>query len=82
MFGVPHPKWGESPMAVCVTAPGASVTEQEVIDLVAVRLGSYQKPTAVRLTTEPLPVSVTGKVQRKVLRDPYWEGRDSRVGGA
>ncbi|MFC5140265.1 class I adenylate-forming enzyme family protein [Actinomycetospora rhizophila] len=82
VFGVPHAKWGESPVAVCVTAPGARLTEQEVIDLVATRLGSYQKPSAVRLTTEPLPVSVTGKVQRKVLRDPYWEGHDSRVGGA
>jgi acyl-CoA synthetase (AMP-forming)/AMP-acid ligase II len=82
VFGIPHPKWGETPMAVCVTAPEATVTEQEIVALVSTRLGSHQKPSAVRLTTDPLPVSVTGKVQRKVLRDPFWADRESRVGGA
>ncbi|MEJ2870538.1 AMP-binding protein [Actinomycetospora sp. OC33-EN08] len=82
VFGIPDAKWGETPMAVCVTAPGAAVTEQELIALVSTRLGSHQKPSRVRLTTEPLPVSVTGKVQRKTLRDPFWAYRDSRVSGA
>jgi len=36
----------------------------------------------VKFTTEPLPKSVTGKLQRKVLREPYWVGHERRVGGA
>lgn len=36
---------------------------------------------AVALTTEPLPKSPVGKIQRKVLREPYWAGHDRRVSG-
>jgi acyl-coenzyme A synthetase/AMP-(fatty) acid ligase len=58
------------------------VTEAEIIALVTERLGSYKKPSSVEFTTEPLPKSVVGKLQRKVLREPYWAGQQRRVGGA
>jgi acyl-CoA synthetase (AMP-forming)/AMP-acid ligase II len=82
VFGIPDVKWGETPMAIAVVRPGATVTEQDLVLMVSQRLGSYQKPSRVQLRTEPLPKSVTGKLQRKVLRDPYWAGRDGRVSGA
>jgi acyl-CoA synthetase (AMP-forming)/AMP-acid ligase II len=82
VFGVPHDRWGETPMAICQVRTGSGVTEDEVIALVAERLGSYKKPGIVRLTADPLPKSPTGKLQRKVLREPFWIGRDVRVGGA
>ncbi|QJY44775.1 class I adenylate-forming enzyme family protein [Pseudonocardia broussonetiae] len=82
VFGIPDPKWGETPMAVCVVEAGAAVTEDEVAELVATTLGRHQKPGRVRLTTEPLPVSPTGKVQRRVLREPHWAGHEGRVSGA
>lgn len=82
VFGVPHQKWGETPLAVCRVADGATVTEAEVIELVAKRLGSYKKPTKVEFTTEPLPKNVVGKLLRKVLREPYWAGQSRRVSGA
>jgi acyl-CoA synthetase (AMP-forming)/AMP-acid ligase II len=44
------------------------------------RLGSYKKPTAVRLSTDPLPRTPLGKISRKALREPYWAGRDQRLG--
>jgi acyl-CoA synthetase (AMP-forming)/AMP-acid ligase II len=82
VFGIPHERWGETPLAVCTVADGVSVTEKEIIDLVRDRLGSYKKPSRVEFTTEPLPKSVVGKLQRKVLREPYWADRERRVGGA
>ncbi|GAA4848552.1 class I adenylate-forming enzyme family protein [Pseudonocardia benzenivorans] len=82
VFGVPHEKWGETPMAVCVVAPGSTLQAEEVVSLVRDRLGSYKKPGRVEITTEPLPKSVVGKVQRKVLREPHWAGHDRRVHGA
>jgi acyl-CoA synthetase (AMP-forming)/AMP-acid ligase II len=82
VFGIPHPKWGETPMAVCVVDPGATVSEDAIVAMVATALGSHQKPGRVLLTTDPLPISATGKVQRRVLREPYWEGHESRVSGA
>lgn len=82
VFGVPSERWGETPMALCTVAEGVSVTEKEIIDLVRERLGSYKKPSRVEFSTEPLPKSVVGKLQRKVLREPYWAGHERRVGGA
>lgn len=82
VFGIPHEQWGETPMAVCTVDPGATVQAEEIIALVTERLGSYKKPSRVQFTTEPLPKSVVGKLQRRVLREPYWAGRDRRVGGA
>jgi acyl-CoA synthetase (AMP-forming)/AMP-acid ligase II len=81
VFAVPDPRWGETPMAVVCTAPAAVVSEAEIIELCARRLGSYKKPSGVVFTTKPLPKSVVGKLQRKVLREPYWQGMERRVGG-
>jgi acyl-CoA synthetase (AMP-forming)/AMP-acid ligase II len=32
--------------------------------------------------SEPLPKSPVGKIRRKELREPFWAGRDRRVGGS
>ncbi|MGQ0629637.1 MAG: class I adenylate-forming enzyme family protein [Sporichthyaceae bacterium] len=82
VFAVPHPKWGESPMAMCRVAEGASVTAAEVIELVRERAGSYKKPSRVEFTTEPLPKNVVGKLLRKQLREQYWAEYGDRVAGA
>ena len=68
-------------MALCVIGEGASVTEAEIVQLCVDRLGSYKKPTRVEFRTEPLPKSPVGKLQRKVLREPYWVGHERRVSG-
>lgn len=81
-FGVPHEKWGETPYAVAVVADAAAVTEAELIQMVADDLGSYKKPAAVEVTTEPLPKSPVGKIKRKDLREPHWAGHDRRVSGS
>ncbi len=82
VFGVPDDRWGETPCAVCTVDGSTPVTEDELIELVATRLGSYKKPGKVVITTEPLPKSVVGKILRKNLREPFWEGRARRVAGS
>jgi acyl-CoA synthetase (AMP-forming)/AMP-acid ligase II len=81
VIAIPHERWGESPIALCVIAEDSRVTEEEIIGMCAERLGSYKKPVAVEFRTEPLPKSPVGKLQRKVLREPYWAGYDRRVAG-
>ncbi|MFN3216151.1 MAG: class I adenylate-forming enzyme family protein [Acidimicrobiales bacterium] len=81
VFAVPHDRWGESPMAVCVVAPDAAIDPDEIIALCAERLGSYKKPAEVIVQHEPLPKSPVGKIQRKTLREPFWAGHDRRVAG-
>lgn len=82
VFGVPHERWGETPCAHVMVREGSRVTEVEIADLCAERLGSYKKPGRVVITTEPLPKTPVGKIKRRSLRDPYWAGRDRRVAGA
>jgi acyl-CoA synthetase (AMP-forming)/AMP-acid ligase II len=81
VFAIPDDHWGESPMAVCSVDGRTPVTEQDIIDLCRDRLGSYKKPSRVEFITEPLPRTPVGKLDRKVLREPHWEGVERRVGG-
>lgn len=82
VFGVPHEKWGETPLALCVVAADSDITEDDVVAMCGDRLGSYKKPGRVIFQTDPVPKSPVGKVQRKVLREPYWSGVDRRVAGS
>ncbi|ANK80099.1 MAG: AMP-dependent synthetase [Rhizobiales bacterium NRL2] len=82
VFGVPHERWGETPMALCVLDGSHEVTEDDVIRTCTERLGSYKKPSQVVFRKEPLPKSPVGKIRRKELREPYWEGVDRRVAGS
>ena len=81
VFAAPDPQWGETPVAVCVVGPDATVTADDVIARCATHLGSYKKPSRVDITTDPLPKSPVGKIQRKVLREPFWADHDRRVAG-
>ncbi|MGE0776112.1 MAG: class I adenylate-forming enzyme family protein [Sphingomonadaceae bacterium] len=82
VFGVPHEKWGETPMAACVVKAAGDVSEREIVDLVAEELGSYKKPGRVEIRTDPLPRSPIGKIRRRDMREPFWVGYDRRIAGA
>ena len=82
VFAGPHKKWGETPIAVCVVLGNAEVTESEIINLCSDGLGSYKKPTKVIFQNESLPKSPVGKVQRKILRELFWDKEARRVKGA
>jgi acyl-CoA synthetase (AMP-forming)/AMP-acid ligase II len=81
VFGIPHERWGETPMAVCCVEAGARVSEDEIVTLVTERLGSYMKPTRVEISPEPLPRSPVGKIMRRALRDAHWTGYERRIAG-
>ena len=81
VFGVPHTRWGETPLAVCHVHPEHPLTEAQVIEACAEVLGSYKKPTSVQFTPEPLPRTAVGKVDRKRLRNEHWAHLDRRVAG-
>jgi acyl-CoA synthetase (AMP-forming)/AMP-acid ligase II len=68
VVGAPHPKWGQSPVAVVVADPAAGLTEAAVIEFAQGQLAGYKKPTQV-LFVDELPRTTGGKVQRAVLRE-------------
>ncbi|MEU7930119.1 AMP-binding protein [Micromonospora echinofusca] len=67
VLGVPHPRTGETVRAYVVAAPGAAVTEAELLAHCARNLARFKCPTAVEFVDE-LPHSVIGKVRKTLLR--------------
>ncbi len=78
VIGVPDERWGETVKAIVVLRPGASATEEELIEFCRGRLAGYKRPRSVDFV-DALPRNPSGKVLKKVLREKYWAGRGRRV---
>ena len=79
VIGVPHDRWGETVKAIVVRAPGSQVTEEEIIAHARTNLAHYKCPTSVEFVDE-LPRNATGKILKRDLREPFWQGHDRRIG--
>jgi fatty-acyl-CoA synthase len=75
---MPDEQWGERPKAFVTLKDGEDTPEDELIDFVKERIARFKAPAAVEFGE--LPKTSTGKVQKYVLREKEWEGRDSKVG--
>ena len=78
VFGVPDEEWGERLHAAVQPRAGARLTADELIEFARGHLGGYKVPREVSLHAE-LPRDSAGKLLKRVLRDPYWAGRNARV---
>ena len=74
VIGVPSERWGEEVKACVVLQPGFSACESALIAYAKRHLAAYKCPKSVDFYSE-LPLGGTGKVLKKVLRAPYWEGQ-------
>jgi acyl-CoA synthetase (AMP-forming)/AMP-acid ligase II len=79
VIGVPDEKWGETVKALVVLAPGANASESDLIDHCREHLAHFKCPTSVEMR-DGLTRTATGKLQKFKLREPYWQGRERRVG--
>jgi fatty-acyl-CoA synthase len=61
-----------------VPVEGAQLTEQTVTDHCRSTLAGYKCPKQIEFR-EALPRTATGKLQKFILRSPYWEGQDRQV---
>ena len=78
VFGVPDDKWGESVKAVIVPKPGVEVDPADIIAFARTRIAGFKVPKSIDIA-DSLPRGATGKILRRMLRDPFWVGRDRRV---
>ena len=78
VIGVPDPRWSEVPMAFVVKKPGKVVSAEELLAFAAERLAKFKLPRQVEFV-EALPRTTSGKVLKRELRKPYWQGRDRQV---
>ena len=79
IIGVPDDTWGETVKAVVALKPDTSASpEDEIIEYCREHLAHFKCPKSVDIV-EALPRNPTGKILKKDLRKPYWEGRDRAV---
>ena len=78
IIGIPDAEWGERVHAVCVLAPGAEVTPEELREHCKEHIAGYKAPRSAEFA-DALPVNGAGKVLKRDLRAPYWEGVDRNV---
>jgi acyl-CoA synthetase (AMP-forming)/AMP-acid ligase II len=78
VIGVPDDRWGEAVKAVVVLKPGVQAAEAEIIGFMRERIAHFKCPKSVDFV-DAIPRNPTGKILKRVLREPYWRGRTRRV---
>ena len=78
VIGVPDLAWGEAVKAICVPKEGHTISPASVIDWTRDRIAGFKVPKSVN-TIDALPRNASGKILRRQLREPYWEGQTRRI---
>ncbi len=78
VIGVPDEIWGEAVKACVVPAPGKEVVADDIIDWTRERLAGFKVPKTVDVI-DTMPRNASGKILRRELRAPYWQGRERQV---
>jgi len=79
VIGIPSEQWGESVHALVILHPGASVSEQDLMEHCHTLIAGYKCPRSIEFRTEAFPLSGANKVLKTELRKPFWEGRDRQI---
>ena len=81
VFGIPHEDWGEEVKAVVEPVDGVKPSPELAADILAFcdgRLARFKTPKTIDFIEE-MPRDPNGKLYKRKLRDPYWEGRERAI---
>jgi fatty-acyl-CoA synthase len=78
VIGVPDDKWGEAVKAVVVVKPGMTLCAEELSQHARTRIAGYKVPKSYDFVAA-LPRNASGKVLKRELRAPFWEGRGRQI---
>jgi len=79
--GIPHPDWGEEVKAVVELMEGVEPSDavrEEIYEFLRPRLAKMKTPRSIDFI-DALPRDPNGKLYKRRLRDPYWEGQDRKI---
>jgi len=79
VIGVPDETWGERVHAIVRLKTGAQQNADALIEYCKTKIAGYKCPRSVTFRSDPLPLSAAGKVLKRELRAPFWEGRARSV---
>ncbi|MCB1709450.1 MAG: AMP-binding protein [Halioglobus sp.] len=79
-FSVPDSMWGEAVHVAVVLREGQQADAEELMAFAKSTLARFKVPKVIHIMCE-LPKTPVGKILRRVLREPYWQGQDSGVHG-
>mgnify|MGYP006074423301 CR=1 FL=1 len=78
VVGKPDERWGEIVLAFVVPQANASLKKREIVQCVQAKLADFKAPKAVEFI-DALPRNASGKVLKRSLRSPLWNGRDRQI---
>jgi long-chain acyl-CoA synthetase len=78
VIGVPSEKWGEEVKAVVARKPGTNPSPSDIIAWARERIAGFKTPKSVDFI-DALPRNASGKILRRELREPYWQGKERQV---
>lgn len=74
VFGIPDDKWGEVPAAYVLLRAGCTLDEARVLAQCEAKLARLKRPRLIRFV-DSFPKTPIGKIQKNLLKEPYWQGR-------
>jgi acyl-CoA synthetase (AMP-forming)/AMP-acid ligase II len=78
VIGVPDETWGEAVKAMVVPKAGTHPEPADIIAFARTRIASFKAPKSVEFI-DALPRNAAGKILRRILREPFWAGRERGV---
>jgi acyl-CoA synthetase (AMP-forming)/AMP-acid ligase II len=78
IIGIPDKTWGETVKAVVVKRQDSALTEAALIEWMRDKVAGYKRPRSVDFI-DTLPRNASGKLLKRTLRAPYWQGMQRQV---
>lgn len=78
VFGIPDDRWGEVPAAYVLLHAGAALSEEELVSHCDAHLARFKRPRLVKFV-DSFPKTPIGKIQKNLLREPYWAEREKKI---
>ncbi len=78
VIGIPSAKWGEEVKAIVVSKPGETPSPDAIMIWARERIAGFKAPKTITFI-DALPRNASGKILRRELRKPYWEGHNRGV---